>query len=149
MKKKNGSFWILPILIVLLAACTTTKSESMDERSKDAQNSPDDSDKANKQYAKDVTVYRLSAESGLRENNLRIAKLLDQKAELEKEVLVVRNEKIAAIRRSHDELESRMRHYRGDNRENWIAFKREFDSDMMQLAESLRDLEKEHVNYYK
>ena len=145
MKKNYTSFWIVPILVILLAACTTTKSERMAETSKDVQHSPDDLDKANKQYAAEVAVYRASAESDLRENKLRIAKLQDQKTALKEEALVIRNEKITAMHKSNDELELRIRQYRSDNRENWGEFKREFDRDMMQLGKSLRDLGKDSV----
>jgi hypothetical protein len=144
MKKNDTFFWILPILVVLLAACTTSKADT-GETSKDVQYSPDDLDRANKQYAAEVAVCRVSAESALRENKLKIAKLQDQKTALKEEALIVRNEKIAAIRKSNDELELRMRQYRGANRENWGMFKREFDSDMIQLGKSLRDLEKDSV----
>lgn len=145
MKKTKISFWILPVLVVLFTACTTTKAEKLDEASKDVQNAQEDLDKANKQYAKEIGVYRASVESDLRENKLEIAKLQDQKAAVKGEALVIRNEKITALRKSNDELELRMRQYRGDNKENWAEFKREFDSDMMQLRKSLRDIGKDNV----
>ena len=145
MKKNNPSFWILPILVILLAACTTTKAEKVDQASKDVQNSQDALDRANRNYAKEVAVYRTSVESDLRENKLKIAKLQDQKTDIKMEVLVVRNEKIAVMQKRNDELELRMRQYRGDNNENWKEFRHEFDTDMNELEKSLKDFEKDNV----
>lgn len=145
MKRNTLSYWILPVLVILLTACTTTKTEKIDETSKSDQNSPEDLDRANKQYAKEVAVYRSSAETELRENRLSIAKLQDQKTELKEEALLVRNERIAAIQKSNDELELRMRQYRGDNRDNWKEFQREFDSDLNVLEKSIRDLREDTI----
>jgi hypothetical protein len=145
MKKNNTSFWILPILVILLAACTTTKAEKVDQASENVQNSQDDLDRANKNYAKEVAIYRTSVESDLRENKLEIAKLQDQKTALKEDVLAFRNEKIAVMRKRNDELELRMRQYRGDNNEHWKEFRHEFDADMSELEKSLKDFEKDNV----
>jgi hypothetical protein len=145
MKKNNTSFWILPILVILLAACTTTKAEKVDQASENVQNSQDDLDRANKNYAKEVALYRTSVESDLRENKLEIAKLQDQKTGLKEDVLAFRNEKIAVLRKRNDELELRMRQYRGDNNEHWKEFRHEFDADMSELEKSLKDFEKDNV----
>jgi len=145
MKKNTTSFWILSILVILITACTTTKAEKVDQASKDVKNAHDDLDRANKHYAKEVALYRTSVESELRENKLKIAKLKDQKTDLKEDVLASRNEEIAAIRKRNEELELRMRQYRGDNSENWKEFQREFDNDMDELEKSLKDFGKDNV----
>ncbi len=134
------SFWVLPILVILLAACTTSKAEEVDEAAENVQNSQGNLDEANKKYAKEVASYRASVETDLRNNKLRIAKLHDEQTKATGEALVIRNEKIAAIQKSNDELELRMRQYRSDNQENWKEFRHEFDSDMNELGKSLKDL---------
>jgi peptidoglycan hydrolase CwlO-like protein len=145
MKKKILSFWMLPILVILLAACTSTKSKDLSSSAKGVENAKEDLDQANKQYTKEVTSYRESVESDLRENKLQIAKLKQEKLDAKQEALEERNEKIAAIQRSNDELELRMRQYRGDNRENWKEFRREYSDDMNELGKSLKDLGKDNV----
>jgi hypothetical protein len=142
MKKNNRSFWILPVLAILLVACTTTKAEKVDEASENVQNSQDDLDKANENYAKEVAVYRTSVESDLRENKLEIVKIQSQKTNAKDEILASRNEKIGAMRKRNDELELRIRHYRGDNKENWKEFRHEFDNDMSELEKSIKDFKK-------
>lgn len=142
MKNNNKSFWILPILVILLGACTTTKAEKVDQASEDVQNSQDDLDRANRNYAKEVALYRTSIESDLRENKLKIAKLQDQKTGLKGEVLGFRNEKIAVMRKRNDELELRIRQYRVENKEYWKEFRHEFDTDMSELEKLLKDFEK-------
>lgn len=142
MKKNNTSFWILPILLILLAACTTTKAEKVDQASEDVQNSQDDLDRANRNYAKEVALYRTSVESDLRENKLKIAKLQDQKTGLKEEFLAFRNEKIAVMRKRNDELELRIHQYRVENKEYWKEFRHEFDTDMSELEKLLKDFEK-------
>ncbi len=144
MKKNRLSIWMLSVLVVLMTACTTTtKSEKVDEASNDIQNSRKDLDWTNKQYAKEVASYRASVETDLRNNKLRIAKLQDEKSNAKEEALIIRNERIAAVQKSNNELELRMRQYRGDNKEHWKEFRHEYDSDMSELGKSLKDLVKE------
>ena len=145
MRKSIHSFWMLSVLVVLVAACTATKSEDLEKAAKGVEKAKEDLDRANKQYAKEVASYRSSVESDLRENKLQIARLKSEKLDAKAEALGDRNEKIAAIQRSNDELDLRMRQYRGDNRENWKEFKREYTYDMNEVGKSLKDLGKDNV----
>jgi len=145
MKKNILFLWVLPVLIVFLTACTSTKSKDLDKAAKEVENAKKDLDRANKQYAKEVASYRLSVESDLRENKLQIARLRSEKLDAKEEALGNRDEKIAAIQRSNDELDLRMRQYRSDNRENWKEFKREYAYDLNEVGKSLKDLGKDNV----
>ncbi|WP_430406552.1 peptidase M23 [Fluviicola sp.] len=145
MEKKIHSFWIFPLLVILLASCTSAKSTDLDKAAKAVENAKKDLDEANRQYAKEVASYRSSVETDLRENKLEIARLKSERLDAKEEALGDRNEKIALIQRTNDELDLRMRQYRGDNKENWKEFKREYANDLNEVDKSLKDLGKDHL----
>jgi hypothetical protein len=145
MKKKIQSYWMLSFLIIILSACTTTKAEDVDKAAEKVEEAELNLDKANKQYAKEVASYRESIETDLRNNKLRIAKLKEKRSDEKEEALVERNEKIDALQKRNDELETRMRQYRSDNKENWNEFKREFSHDMDELGKAFKDLGKDNT----
>jgi hypothetical protein len=142
MGKNTWSFWTLPALLVLFTACTAAKTEKSGEDSPEVRLSQEDLDLTEKQYAREIVSYRASVEAGLRDNHLRIAKLYGEKPDVQGEALIVRDEKMEAMRKRNEELELRMRQYRGDNRENWKEFKREFGADMNELEKSLDQMSK-------
>jgi hypothetical protein len=145
MKKNRLSYWILPLTIFIFTACTTTKAEDVDKAAEKVEDAKLNLAQANKQYAKEVASYRASMEIELRNNKLRIAKLKDEKSDAKEEALVIREAKIDAIQKQNDDLESRMRQYRSDNRENWKEFKTEFNHDMNELGKAFKDLGKDNT----
>lgn len=145
MKKLAPSYFILSILILILAGCSATKAEDVDKAAEELEDAKLDLAQANKQYAKEVASYRTAMEADLINNKIRIAKLKEERSDAKEEVLVIRNEKIAAIQKRNDELESRMIQYRGDSKENWKEFKREFNHDMDELGKAFKDLGKDNT----
>ena len=146
MKKHTLSYLVFHLLVFILTACSATKAEDVDKAAEKVEDAELNLDKANKQYAKEVASYRAAMESDLINNKLRIAKLKEEKTDAKEEALVIRNEKIAALQKRNDELESRMMQYRGDNKENWKEFKREFSHDMDELGKAFKDLGKDNTN---
>lgn len=146
MKKHTLSYLVFPLLMLILTACSTSKAEDVDKAAEEVEDAQLNLDQANKQYAKEVASYRATMESDLINNKLRIAKLKEEKSDAKEEALVIRNEKIAALQKRNDELESRMMQYRGDNKENWKEFKREFSHDMDELGKAFKDLGKDNRN---
>lgn len=146
MKKNTLSFLVVPILIITLGSCTTSKSEKVDDAAKEVQDAKKELDEANKQYAKEVASYRSSMEMDLRSNKVLIAKLKDEKSDAKKEAVVARNAKIDALQKRNEELETRMSTYKSDDKENWKSFKREFNNDMSELGKAFKDLGKDNVN---
>lgn len=136
---------IVPFLILVLAGCTTTKAEDVDDASKEVQKAQEDLDQANKQYEKEVAAYRLSMETDLRNNKLRIAKLKEEKLDATEDAIKLRNEQIETLQKRNDELESRINGYESDDEKNWKAFKKEFNHDMNELGKSFKDLGKDNV----
>src|SRR5688500_16171832 len=96
-KKNMQAYWMLSLLILTLSACTTTKTEDVDKAAEKVEDAKLNLAQANKQYEKEVASYRLSMETELRNNKLRIAKLKDEKSDAKKEALVIREAKIDAI----------------------------------------------------
>lgn len=146
MKKNTFFSLMLPVLIILLASCTTTKSEDVDNAAKDVQDSQKELDQANEEYAKEVAIYRSSMETSIRDNKLAIAKMTEQKSHVKEGTLKARNLEVEALKKRNDEMESRLNEYKSDNKENWKAFKREFNNDMDELGKAFKDLSVNNVN---
>ncbi|MDF3027273.1 MAG: hypothetical protein K0S23_1580 [Fluviicola sp.] len=145
MKKHKLSYLILPLLILILAGCSATKADDVDKAAEEVEDAKLNLDEANRQYAKEVASYRTSMETDLRNNKLRIAELKEERTDAKADALADRNAKIEAIQKRNDELDSRMRQYRSDNRENWKEFKSEFNHDMDELGKAFKDLGQNNV----
>ena len=92
MKKYTLFYWMFPILIVVLAGCTTTKAEKVDGTAGDSGNAQAKQEESARQYDKEVTDYRLSMETNLRDNKLRIAELKQAKTDLNQKAMEERIE---------------------------------------------------------
>lgn len=93
-------------------------------------------------YAK----FRADAQKEIRENEKRIAELKAKKKEGTQEVADKYNKKVAGLEEKNNELKDRMNNYNAkDKNQKWDSFRREFNRDMKELGQALRDLGKDNV----
>lgn len=91
---------------------------------------------AEKEYLEDLRDYRIAKANEILENEKRIAEYKALKAENK----VTINEKIVAIEKKNNDLKTKMENYKDDGEENWKTFKSEFNRDMDELGQALKDL---------
>lgn len=140
MKKYTSFYWMFPILIAVLVGCTTTKAETVDETSGNSRNTQAEQDESARKQEQEAASYRSSMETDLRENKLRIAELKQAKTDLNQKAMEERIAQIETLQKRNDALESRMNDYKSDNKEEWKAFKKEFNTEMEDLRKAFKSL---------
>ena len=93
-------------------------------------------------YAK----FRADAHKQIEENEKRIAELKAKKREGKQEVDEKYNKRVAELEQKNNDLKTRMNNYNAnDKNQKWDAFKREFNHDMKELGQALKDVGKDNV----
>lgn len=82
----------------------------------------------------------------LSKNRNQITELKGVAADEKGELKASYDEKIAEMDRQNLALESRLKSFESEEKEDWQNFKQEFDRDMDALALALKDLTKDNVN---
>jgi hypothetical protein len=90
--------------------------------------------------------FRMEADKQIKENEQKIAELKAKKKEGTKEVAEKYNKKVAELEEKNKEMRNRINNYNADKKgQKWDAFKHEFNRDMKELGQALRDLGKDNV----
>lgn len=146
MKKKIIYRILFSLLVVIVASCTESDGEKVDEAAEDVREAKENLDKKTAEFAVEVEAYRESIQRDIEQNRMEIARLKDEKIKSAKaDVIRVRNEKIAQLEKRNDELDTRMKEFKSDSKENWEEFKREFKNDMDELGDAFRNIGKDNV----
>lgn len=140
MKKYTLFYGMFPILMAVLVGCTTPKAKTTDRTAGNSGDASTELEKSGIQHEKEVASYRSSMETALRDNKLTIAKLNQEKPDLNEKSLEERSARIETLQKRNDALESRVNSYKSDSREEWKEFKKEFDSEVNDLRKAFKQL---------
>jgi len=95
---------------------------------------------AKKDYAEKLAAFQVATDNKIAENENSIAAL---KVEIKKKSKTVRAEldaKLAALELKNQLMKEKARDYKDESAEQWEAFKIEFNRDMDNLGQALKDL---------
>lgn len=84
-------------------------------------------------------AFKTNAEATIADNNVRIVELRAQKKKPGKTFDKAFEERITQLEKQNGELQAKIDKYEKEN-SNWESFKTEFNHDMNEVAEALRDL---------
>lgn len=94
----------------------------------------------------DYKKYRTEQEQKIRENEKIIAELKTKKNQVKKEKLTNYENKINELEKKNNELRKKILvNYKDQGVNKWDSFKKEFNHDMDELGQSLKDLFKDNV----
>lgn len=103
-------------------------------------------DTKNKTQSDEYKKYRAEQEKRITENEKKIAELRSKKDKVKKEKLMKYESKIDELEKKNKDLKKRiMTNYKDQGKEKWESFKNEFNHDMDELGQSLKDLFKDNV----
>ena len=132
----------------VLVSCqnTTKKEEAAQENLSDAQE--DLMDAQNKvdvatqkaATAEEWQAFKDKTEATINKNETRIAELKVKMKNTEKSVDAMYAKNIAVLDQKNKDLKVRITTYKNDAKSDWESFKREFDYDMYELGQAIKDL---------
>ena len=140
MKKSFLTLSSLIIIIGTLIASCNSSAEKIEKAEDNVIEARKDLTVAREAYLKEIEDYRLETADKINTNNTNIiilkAKIEDQK----KDVKAMYKNKLAELELKNSEMKKKMEEYKSNGKENWDAFKTEFNHDMEELGKAFNDL---------
>ena len=132
------------ILSSLFAGCSTP-GEKVEEKREKVEEAKQDLNKAEEDYASDMEQFRTETDSAIARNQREIDELNKNTAKEKKEAREEYRKRIAELDQRNKNMKLKMEEYKGEGKEKWESFKREFKHDMDELGQALRDLGRKNV----
>ena len=140
------SIKVLAVSVLLLGlgliSCSTPE-----EKVEDAQDNVEEANKEledSKEYLWEVENYKAQQAAQIEENERSIAEFNARIDSQKKEAREDYKKKIAELERKNTDMKKRIDDFNSDNKAGWERFKEEFNHDMEQLGDALRDLGKDN-----
>ena len=145
MKKTIYGFAFSAMIIGAVFTSCESKQEKVEEAKEDVVEAKEDLKEAQRELNAEYPAYRNDMDARITANEKEIARLKEiLNKPGEKPLDNARRDKIADLERRNSELRSKLYGYEQE-RSDWEAFKREFNRDMDDLGNSLRDIGKDNV----
>lgn len=93
-----------------------------------------------------VRQFKLDAQNLISENNRKLDEFKAKVANGKKATREKYTAKISDLERRNKELQKRLDEFNDENGEKWASFKREFDHDMDEIGNSLKDITKNNID---
>lgn len=127
------------VLGMNLSSCSSAADDVKDAK-EDVNEANEDLDKAKEDLKIDMEVYRAETIEKVLENE----RLISEKRKLietDKSALKAAHQKeIIDLEARNKELKDKLENYKGEGKENWEEFKKEFSHDMTEIGDALKDL---------
>ena len=138
---KNLILLLSGILIETSVFSATTNSLNYKEISSGVLQDP-----KSKKQTDEYKTYRLEQEKKIIENDKLIKELKTKKNQVKKEKLINYENKIKELEKKNNELRKKIVvNYKDEGVNKWESFKKEFNHDMDELGQSLKNLFKDNV----
>lgn len=132
------SFASLFVVGALLVSCSTP-AEKVDKAEDESREAKKELRIAKDEYEKDMTEYRKSSEEKMAANDVKIAefkaRISTQKATAKADY----ENKVEELNSKNSDMKMRLDSFKFDSKTKWEAFKFEFNKDMDELGQAIKD----------
>lgn len=136
-------------ITALVAGTSITSCDSSTKKVEDAavkvDKASEDLTDAKKEFNEEYTKFQTESEARMVENDKQIAELKANKTQLKKEAKADYDKAIKDFEEKNSALRIKMTEYKEKGNDKWESFKREFNHDMDELGQSLKDLTKNNT----
>jgi hypothetical protein len=146
MKKSIIAFSATAFLMLALVvtSCMTPASKVEDAKEK-VDEANENLDKAEEEYLADLAAYKTATNERIAANDELIATLKQKMGTLKKEERESYQKRVTEMELRNRKLHTKIKEYKGQGREDWENFKKEFSRDMEELGKAFNDLGKNNV----
>jgi len=140
---------ILTLSLFTVGVCFTgcdSSEKRIDEEQKEMEKAEEEADReaaeeeAKKQLEEDMRIFRMEAEEQMAVLDKQIEDLRKEIAADKSKMKAERQKKLEELEEEKKTLRTRMDNFKENTREKWDAFTREFNHDMEELGQALKDL---------
>ncbi len=140
IKNTLSIFAITTLMLGMNLSSCSSAAEDVTDAKEDVDSANKELDQAKEDLKIDMEVYRQETIEKILENENAIAekrKLI----ETDKSALKAAHQKqIIDLEARNKELKDKLENYKGEGKENWEEFKKEFSHDMTEIGDALKDL---------
>lgn len=123
-----------------LISCNSTPNEKVDAAQENVDAAQVKLDELNATYEADIATYKQENATRIAANEQSMAEFKSRIKSEKKSAKSDYNERIADLEKQNTDLKKTLDHYKADGKENWEAFKTEFNHDMDELGGAFKDL---------
>ena len=139
----------LMMALLLFASCTSnTEDKKLEEANKEQENidaAQKDLEAAKEEYKKKYDAFKMEAESKIAENEKILTELEARPKNKNKTVQAEIDKTLAELEEKNKALKDEINNYQEMDDNKWEDFKIEFNRDMTNLGDALKDLTKKNV----
>ncbi len=135
----------LLMLTLFVSSCTTPAQKVEDAKAK-VDEANENLDKAQEEYLLDITNFKKETNDKIAANDELIASLKQTMATLKKEEKESYQKRVTDLELRNRTLHEKMKEYKGQGKENWENFKKEFNHDMEELGKAFKNIGTTNVN---
>ena len=129
----------LIVTSLLLTACNSS-SEKIENAQEEVVKANQNLEEANEEYWKDYASYKEEVANRISSNE-QVSSDFKERIKLQKnEAKADYNKKIEELDKQNSDLRKRMDEYKIQGKDNWEAFKTEFENDMSELGKAFQNL---------
>ncbi|HUX53900.1 MAG TPA: hypothetical protein VMV56_05780 [Williamwhitmania sp.] len=126
------------VAVVPFAGCNTP-AQKVDNAKDNVTQAKEDLDKANQAYLAEVETFKKESAAKTVTYDQRIAELKAKVAKVKGKAKVGYQKEIAKLERKNTEMKNMLKDYKEDGKDKWASFKTEFNHDMDELGQALKD----------
>lgn len=134
----------------VLNSCQNSSSSKIDNKEdkllKEQEDVVEAKQDLNQALRDSVRQFKLDAQNTISENNRKIDEFKEKIANGKKAARDKYEVKISDLERKNKELQKRLDEFNDENGEKWASFKREFNHDMDEIGNSLKDMTEDNVD---
>lgn len=145
MKKSILTIALTTIIAGTLITSCNSSTEKVEDAAVKVDQAAEDLTKAKEAFDVEYTKFKTESEQRMIDNDNQIAELKANKAKMKKEAKEDYDKTIADLEQKNSNMRIKMNEYKEEGNEKWESFKREFNHDMDELGNSLKDLTKNNT----
>jgi DNA anti-recombination protein RmuC len=134
----------------LLTSCQQSPSSKIDNKEdkllKEQEDVVEAKQDLNQALRDSVRQFKLDAQNMITENNRKIDEFKTKVENGKKATREKYSAKISDLERRNKELQKRLDEFNDENGEKWTSFKREFNHDMDEIGNSLKDITEDNID---
>lgn len=126
------------VAAVPFSGCTNS-AQKVDNAKDNVTQAKEDLDEANQAYLAEVEAFKKESEAKTVTYDQRIAELKAKVAKVTGKTKVGYQKQIAKLEKKNTEMKNMLKDYKEDGKDKWTSFKTEFNHDMDELGQALKD----------
>ena len=144
---KNSIFTVAIFALAMGTIFTSCNSpaEKVDDSKAKVENAQQDLDKAKREYAEEYNKFKLESDEKITANEKLIADLKEYSKKKKKEAKADYEKVVSDLEAKNQALKERVNAQKDATSEQWASFKDEFNHDMNEIGEAIKNVGKDNV----